>query len=492
MRMLLYVCQGQYLPQLTGKEEKEMKKLLSLLLVFCLIVPLAACGSSAGNGSSDGSSPQSTSSSASVSSDTKTDSSDDGDTLGTFNQSAALAETVMFDEDGVKITATGLNYTSYSVDLELTIENNSDRDLSFVTGSIGYSCNSVNGYMISDGYLNCDVSAGKKANDSISFSYDALMLYGINEIADMEIGFDVSDDDGNDTYTGPCQVTTSAFDAHDYSKDCYQETIASRAAMNTYNYEITHFSQDTLYDVNGVKLLSSGIMQNSSGEITLLLELENTTSDIVYVSTSDIALNGLIVSSSTWSSDAINPGKRGILDVELSSVLDSEYWSIYGIKEVGSVALSLRQRDIDGNDIADKTAVEIVVPDAKAEFDATGTEVYNNDGLRIEEKAVLEDSSDYSSDIHVLLLAENNSGKALKISDVYNSLSVNGFMTSYYYYSQELADGECAALEITLLSSSLKSNQITSASDIEEIEFSLEIKEGRTTIDTPVIAFSLS
>lgn len=33
------------------------------------------------------------------------------------------------DESGVKITATGLPYTAYSVDLQLTIENNSGKAL---------------------------------------------------------------------------------------------------------------------------------------------------------------------------------------------------------------------------------------------------------------------------------------------------------------------------------------------------------------------------
>lgn len=463
-----------------------MKKILSLLLILCLIFSLVACGSNTDNEGSAGNEQQTeNNSSETTPSDEKPVQSDEK--LGTFNKNASLAETVMVDEGGVKITATGLNYTNYSVELELTIENNSGKDLSFISGSMGYSCNSINGYMVSNGYLNCDVANGKKTNDTISFSYDGLMLYGINEIADMEIGFDMSDDDYNHTYSGPRQVKTSAFDTHDYSKDCYQETITSRAAINTYDYDITHFSQDALYDVNGVKLLSSGVMINQDGETALLLELENTTSDMVYVSTSDIAINDLVVSSSTWSSDAINPGKRGIVDVEISSVLDSEYWSIYGIKEVGSVALSLSQRNSDGNDIADKTSVEIIVPGVKAEYDVTGDEVYSNGGLRIVAKTILEDSSEYSSDMYVLLLAENKSGKTLTIGDVYDSLSVNGFMTDYSYYSKELADGECAVLEIKLWESSLEDNKIGSVSDVKEVEVGFEIKEGRNTIDEPVI-----
>lgn len=468
-----------------------MKKLILLLLGLCLIFSLAACGSNTDTENYAGNEQQTeNNSSKTIPSDEKPEQS--SEKIDTFNKNASLDESVMVDEGGVKITATGLNYRNHSVELEIIIENNSGKDLSFISGSMGYSCNSINGYMVSDGYLNCDVASGKKANDSISFSYDGLMLYGINEIADIEIGFDMSDDDYNHTYSGPRQVKTSAFDAHDYSKDCYQETITSRAAMNTYDYDITHFSQDTFYDVNGIKLLSSGVMINQDGETALLLELENTTRDMVYVSTSDIAINGLVVSSSTWSSDAINPGKRVIVDVEISSVLNSEYWDIYGIKEVGSVTLSLSQRNSDGTEIADKTSVEIVVPGAKAEYDATGDEIYNNGGLRIVAKTVLEDSSEYSSDMYVLLLAENKSGKKLIIDDVYDSLSVNGFMTDYSFYSKELADGECAVLEIKLWESSLEDNKIGSVFDVKEVEVGFEIKEGHNTIDEPVVTIALN
>lgn len=462
-----------------------MKKLLSLLLVLCLTFSLAACGSNIDDGSAGNEQQTENNSSETTPPDDKPKTPDEK--LGTFNKNASLAKTVMVDEDGVKITATGLNYTNHSVELDLVIENNSGKDLSFISGSMGYSCNSINGYMMSDGYLNCDVANGKKANDSISFSYDGLMLYGINEIADMEIGFDISDDNYNHTYSGPRQVKTSVFDAHDYNKDCYQETITSRAAMNTYNYDITHFSQDSLYDINGIKLLSSAVMINRDGETALLLELENTTNDTVYVSTSDIAINGLVVSSSTWSSDAINPGKRGIVNVEISSVLNLEYWSIYGINEVGSVTLSLSQRNSDGNDIADKTPVEIVVPGLKSEYDATGDEIYNNSGLRIVTKTVLKDPSEYSPDMYVLLLAENKSGKVLTIDDVYDSLSVNGFMTDYSCDSKELADGECAVLEIKLWNSSLESNKVTSVSDVKEVEVGFEIKDDNNSIDEPMI-----
>ena len=464
------------------------RKFLSMLPVVALLVILTACSVPTTPNTPAEESPGKNCSSDNSNSGNQLTQADE--TLGLFNVDATLEETVMVDEGGVKITATGLTYTDYSVDLDLTIENNSGKTLSFVSGSLGYSCNSINGYMVNDGYLNCDVSDGKKANDSISFNYDTLMLYGIDEIADMEIGFSMTDEDYNTKYSGPRQLKTSAYDTHNYSADHYQETITSHAAMSTYGYEMTCFSNDALYDENGVKLLSSGIMKNGDGETALLLELENTTDSMVYLSASDIRINGLVVNSSIWSSDAVNSGKRCIVEVLLSSVFDPAYWSVYGITDIGSVSLSLGQRNEDGLEIAAEIPVEIVIPGVSAEFDTIGTEVYNDSGLRIVTKGVLEDPSDYSNDLYVLLLAENNSGKTLTIDDVYDSLSVNGYMTEYSYYSQELEDGGAAALVIQLRESSLEENQISSPSDIQEIEVGLEIKEGYTAIDKPTVTLA--
>ena len=467
----------------------KMKKILSLPLVLSLAVSFSACGSntSAGGSTEIGQPTESIGTETSLTSETSEQSNEDAPS---FNETATLVKTVMYDEGGVKITATGLTYKNNSVDLELTIENNSTEDLSFISGSSGYSCNSINGYMVSSGYLNCDVAAGKKANDSISFNYTELIVYGITEIADMEIGFDMVDDDYNDTYSGPIPLQTSAYDTHDYNKDYYPETVTNSAIMNTYKYSLSYFSQDALYDVNGIKLLSSGVMINRDGDPALLLELENTTSDSLYVSTSDIAINGLVICSSTWSSDIINPGKRSIMDLDISSMLDPEYWDVYGIKEIGTIALALRQRDFGGNDLADKTSVEFVISDANATYDATGTEVYNNNGLRIVTKALLEDPSDLSSDMYVLLLAKNNSGKTLTISDDYDSLSVNGVMADYSYYSQSLADGSSAVLEIQLWDSSLEDNNIASVSDIKEVEITFDIREGYDIIDEPTVVMT--
>ena len=140
-----------------------------------------------------------------------------------FQKTASIEETILYNSDDILITATELGYTDYSADISVVIENNSEKDLTFISNSIGYSCNSVNGYMIADGYINSSVAAGKKANETLSLSYDMLRLYGIFEIADIEIGFDISDDEYNHIYTGPCQVRTSIADQYDYQRQSYRE-----------------------------------------------------------------------------------------------------------------------------------------------------------------------------------------------------------------------------------------------------------------------------
>lgn len=456
-------------------------KIWSILLVSVLLATLTACGGNAASGdSSEGPVAQSGNTSQSV----EVGESDEG--LVPFNVTATLDETVLMDENGVKITATGLTYNAYSVDLELEIENNSGKNLSVISGSLGYSCNSINGTMINAGYLNCDVSNGKKAGDVISFSYDALMVYGIHEIADMEIGFSIVDDDYDSIYSGPRSLKTSAADAHEYDVDYYEQAITSPATMSTYGYEVVHFGKDAYYDQNGVKLLSSSILKNRDGETVLLLEFENTTDNMVYLATSDIKLNGLVVNSSIWSNDSINPGKRRIVEVALSAVLDSAYWDTYGITQVGTIELSVEQFNPEGATVAPETPVKVTIPGVSADFDAEGTELYNSNKLRILSKALRENVDE----LVLLLLIENTSGKTFTVGDVYNSLSVNGYMTDYSLYGQEIGDGDFAALVVRMWLSSLEENHIASASDVQEIEMSFKVKEGYTTIEEPEVTFA--
>lgn len=467
-----------------------MKKITSLLFVLCCIISLTACGNNTttSNGSTGNQDQTEKNSSDGKTMDEllkETDRTEEKIDFSNFNNNATIAETVLIDEKGVKVTATGLRYMLPAIYLDITIENNSDRNLSFTSGN----WNSVNGYMVSDGELHYRVAKGEKKNADIWFNSAELIRSGINEISDIVIEFVVSDDDRN--YVERCsrQVKTTAFDSHDYNKNYYQENITSRAAMNTYGYDITQFSRDMLYDENGIKLISNTVLINRDGDMHLLLELENTTGSMVYIDASDIVLNGLLVRSD-YHNTIINPRSHGIIDINISNVMDSRYWDIYGIKEVGSISLSLNQCNSDGDEITDPVSIEVVIPDVKAEYDSTGREVYNNNGLRIVSKTVIEDSLETTEDMYILLLVENNSGTTLTVDNMIDILTVNGYTGGCGCYGKKIENGESAVLEIQLYPYTVEEENISSVSDVKDIEIRLDIKEDSKIIDDPVVKIS--
>lgn len=455
-----------------------MRKIISLLLVLLLVFSLVACGNTNESNSTD--TPTSTPTADSETSGNETPTDDESHIdfePREFKKTATIEETVLVDESGVKITAKELTYSNYAAELILVIENNSDKDLSFIANSVGYSCNSINGYMIPEGYLNCDVSAGKKANDTISIGYDTLMLYGIYEIADIEIGFDISDDDYNHTYTSPRTIQTTAVDSYNYETPYYRENIASKESQAEYDYSVPYFSADAVYEESGLVIASQAVMENKDGESILLLEVVNTTDEIVGVSTTNIDINGLRVCDSTWSYDSINPGKTAIVDIDLSSVLEPEYWEIYGIAEVGNVALKISFKDGDSNEVANPAHISIDIPGAESTFSMEGTEIYNDNGIRIVSKGVFADPSEYSDDLHILLVAENTSGKTLALHDVYDSLSINDYMATYSFYTTTMEDGSYVMIDILLWGYGLDDINISEPSEVKTVEFSLSIKD---------------
>lgn len=475
-----------------------MKKVMAILMAISLAATMTAC--SGGNDNTEKDTTEKTTAENSVNKDVSTsDDERDGiqkaideiksDLQNGFKQNATIEETVLYDENNVKITATELNYGNYKAELKLMIENNSDESLSFIAGSLGHSGNSVNGYMISDGYLNCDVAAGKKAMDTIGFSYDDLSIYGIYEIADIEIDIEIEDDDYNKIYTGPLQIKTTAYDSYDYSADTYKEAISSNAFQALYDYSLNYSSEDVLYDSNGIRLISEMMFKNKDGEDILLLEVENNSDDIVNIGVSDIALNGLTIESGSWTNETVNPRKRCIIDVIFSNMLDKNIWDLYGIDEIGEIEFALNIHGDSYYDIIDSSDISITIPNTKASFDDSGDEIYNNNGIRLVSKKAIDDSSSYSNNIHIMLLAENNSEKDISITDEYNSFSVNGFMMNGSFYGQTITAGKSVIMEIYLWSMYLDDSNISCADDIEEFEITLRIRDDNyKDIDTPTIA----
>ena len=409
-----------------------------------------------------------------------------------FLKDATIEETVLYEENGVKITATGLTYNSSSVEIDITIENGTDKNLSFISNSLGYACNSVNGYMIDDGYVNCAVSAGKTAKESVQIGYDELLMYGINELADIEIGFDISDDDYNSIYTGARQLLTSAAETYEYKEDGYRTAIRSDAIMSKYNYTIPYFNDEIMSEQDGVDVLSAGLIEQENGETALFLEVKNTSDQAVYATTGDICVNGLGVYGATWSSDMINAGKTRIITVKLNNIMSKNIYEAYGINEYGEVSLELALEDSDGNEIGTPANITVRNPNVGAEFDANGQEVYNANNIRIIMKKLVEDEADYSDDINVLFIVENNNEYEVWIDYSHDSLSINNVMFDAWGDFADMKGNSRATLQLVLPDSDLQEQGISSVDDINEMEMAFSIRDSQyNDIDEPVISISM-
>ena len=150
----------------------------------------SACGNSTAPGGSEGD-QASTGSGTSENAPTDDGPEQSDEFLGLFNTNATLPETVLMDESGVKITATGLTHTAYSVDLQLTIENNSGKALTIgnAHGSL-----SVNGFMTDYLHYSQKLGYGQSAVIEIKLWASSLadnQIFSVSDIQEMRFGLEI-------------------------------------------------------------------------------------------------------------------------------------------------------------------------------------------------------------------------------------------------------------------------------------------------------------
>lgn len=386
--------------------------------------------------------------------------------------SGSIQETVLLDEGGAKITATELISNDYITKVKLNIENNSDRTLEFISGSNRYSCNSVNDYMISDGYFHCELPAGKKKTEEVGFDSSLITMFGIKDIADINIGVKVTADD-DVIFQGPLNIRTSIANGYDYSQDSFQKAMNDKAVKNTLRISTDTFEKGEFYNNYGVKMISKALMKNKDGSYMLMMEFENTSSDSVYVAYQDIAVNGIIAKSGRWSNDMLLPHKKVVEFLRLDSVIEEEAKNILEIDSIGQVDVDIALLDADYEKMAMPETISIKSKNGKNSFDKSGKTVYEENGIKIISKGVADDSHEYIDDKHIILLIENSTQQNLDFDIEYDSLSINGYMTEFIAFGSEVPAGKCGFIDVRIYENDLSENSITK---FENAEMTFEIR----------------
>ena len=204
-----------------------------------------------------------------------------------------IDEQVLFEQDGLKVTAT--EYVTDSVfgdGIKLLIENNGSTD-------VGLGCNAliVNDYMISD-LFSSTVAAGKKDYETLSLSSSGLKAAGIENVGQIEIYFHTFDADSYMTISDIDCVTikTSAYDIMDSTpNDSGQE----------------------LYNANGIRIVGKYVDENSFWGAAVLLYIENNSGKNKVIQCDDMSINGFMVTP--YFSSTVYDGKKAIDDITLMS-----------------------------------------------------------------------------------------------------------------------------------------------------------------------------
>lgn len=95
-------------------------------------------------------------------------------------ETAEAINQVVYDDNNIKVTYTGIEESSRKVEIKLLIENNTNYTCAVQNRNL-----SVNGYMIS-GSMNAVVSSQKKCNDSLSIYKSSLEENKIDNIENIE------------------------------------------------------------------------------------------------------------------------------------------------------------------------------------------------------------------------------------------------------------------------------------------------------------------
>lgn len=294
-----------------------MKKLVSLFLAVLLLLSLAACGEEE---KSELKLPQ----------DVITEETEDQQPVAPTPakpKKATIPETVLYDAKDLKITAKSLsNEGIMGPELRLSIENNTDKDLTIQTRSV-----SVNGYMI-DTIMSTDVASGQRNNDTVIFVDTDLERSGITTIGTIEIAFHIFETATWDTYVNTDVITLRTDRAG---------SVGEPSA---------HAGQ-TVHDANNVKIVVKGLDEEDSvlGP-GVVVYIENNRKQDITIQVETAMIGGHEITPIF--SCSVTAGNCAVDSV---TILSSELEE-YGITSIEEVSLSFVIFDMD-------TYVDIVESD---------------------------------------------------------------------------------------------------------------------------------
>ncbi len=391
-----------------------------------------------------------------------------------IDKTVTVKPTVIYNKDGLKVTATELKFGEDSATLYLEYEGNS----AFNT----YSSITVNGYVIPNAL---PLDTGMAGSYDVVISYKDLALLGITKIAKIGIPFGFCDETyAHSRMDGSAEVKTSAYGEYDPNENTYRTALADETLQSTFGRELVFFTEGVICKSRHIKILSGAVIKED-GKEKLLLEMKNTSDDVVQMMAGAVLVNGLNVDGDVSRGTPLNPGEISIVEVKLYCGYCSELNDLFGVGRATSVELSLRlstygksgesRKGLPGHKLG-IVEVSLYDPNATYSYDSEGAVCFDSDGIRVVYKGDCEASLGNSAEIHFLV--ENNTEKAFtQYSHVAITAKINGIEVSMAEILTDLKSRRAGILTLCFTYGEFEKLGISSVDDIETVEFTLQLKD---------------
>lgn len=292
---------------------KRRKALLDLLLVLVMVIATACSG-----GNEDIKQPANVNGDSSVASGNEaTNGNAGGEANDPAKDELSITQTVLYDADGIVVTATGYEEGWTGPEIKLLLENNSDKNVLVTSASV-----SANGYMMPYASLYAEVAAGKKANETLSLMSSELDQSGIETLAELQFYIQIQDPDTWET------VATSELLTLTTSAAPYEQPVDD--------------SGDVLYDNQSIKVVCKGLKQDIIWDGTVVLYMENNSGKAVSIYAENVSVNGFMQDVGLWSD--LRDGTKLIDGMSMIDLSDLE---IESIDQIESIEFNLRVVDAE-------------------------------------------------------------------------------------------------------------------------------------------------
>lgn len=290
-----------------------------------------------------------------------------------IDQDVSIEKTALIDIPEASITADSISFENDNLCVTLTLTNKTSKPIQVSAGTLGFSANYINNYMVSDGYLHEELEPNESTTGEIAFSTAELRALGIQQIGEIGLGLDVSNNQTSSDYSKVnydkiCQqvatVKTNKIDSVDMNADTYPEAINNPGFLSLMGASMVKFNGEGGFDQNGISVKSIALMKNVDGELTVFVEIQNNTDKLVGAQASDVTIDGEMAYEGNWTGVAIAPHKIGLLDINLDDVssmmnsqADDEDENSH-LDNVKTVGIEFAVRDEKRNTIISPTELE--------------------------------------------------------------------------------------------------------------------------------------